>query len=80
LVTDFSFCFADCSALTTIPSGLFTNCTHVTDYSTCFGYIGYHLTGLAPTLWLLVPVPLGTNCFYNDTGLSNYASIPSNWK
>jgi hypothetical protein len=38
------------------------------------------LTGNAPTLWLRTPTLSGTDAFNNCFGLSNYASIPVNWK
>jgi hypothetical protein len=38
------------------------------------------MSGTAPTLWLRVPEPLGTAAFRNCTGLSNFASIPVNFK
>ena len=38
------------------------------------------MAGTAPTLWTRVPEPLGTGAFFGCTGLTNYASIPSNWK
>lgn len=37
-VTDFSWCFCDCSSLTSIPNGLFDNCTKVTNFRECFKY------------------------------------------
>jgi hypothetical protein len=38
------------------------------------------LTGTAPTLWTRTPTPAGTDAFNNCFGLSNYASIPTNFK
>jgi hypothetical protein len=38
------------------------------------------LAGSAPTLWLRSPVPSGTAAFRNCTGLTNFASIPANFK
>jgi hypothetical protein len=78
-VTDFSACFYGCTSLTTAPSGMFDNCTLVTDYSYCFYYC-FGLTGNSIQLWNLIPTPTGTSCYYSCTGLSDYASIPSNWK
>ena len=68
----------NCSGLTSIPSGLFDNCPSVTSFEVCF-YNCYDLTGNAPELWNTHPTATGTNCFANDTGLSNYDSIPESW-
>jgi hypothetical protein len=38
------------------------------------------LTGTAPELWNRVPAPAGTDAFNNCFGLTNYASIPVNFK
>jgi hypothetical protein len=38
------------------------------------------LTGTAPEIWNRVPTPAGTDAFNNCTGLSNFASIPLNFK
>jgi hypothetical protein len=38
------------------------------------------LTGTAPELWNRIPTPAGTDAFNNCTGLSNFASIPLNFK
>jgi hypothetical protein len=38
------------------------------------------MTGTAPTLWSRVPEPSGFRAFYNCVNLTNYASIPANWK
>jgi hypothetical protein len=38
------------------------------------------MSGTAPSLWTRVPQPYGVGAFKNCTGLSNFASIPSNFK
>jgi hypothetical protein len=38
------------------------------------------LTGTAPTIWSRTPTPTGTDAFNNCIGLSNFASIPANFK
>jgi hypothetical protein len=38
------------------------------------------LVGTAPELWNRTPTPSGTDAFNNCTGLSNFASIPVNFK
>jgi len=51
----------------------------VTNFSKTFA-ANPTLTGLAPELWITHSSANGSNCFEGDTGLSNYASIPSYWK
>ena len=76
----FNSTFETCTSLTTIPTGLFDYNINVTDFRWTFGYCT-SLTGLAPELWLRTnPMPDGSACFRDDTNLSNYSSIPSNWK
>ena len=77
-VTNFGNSFNNCSALTSIPSGLFNDCNSVIGFDNCFMNCG-SLTGPAPELWLRHPTPTGSNCFYHDSGLSNFASIPGSW-
>ncbi len=77
-VTTFAYCFASAS-ITSIPPTLFANCPLVTTFAQCFSNCTL-ATGAAPTLWLIYPSASGTSCFYNCTGLSNYASIPAGWK
>ena len=38
------------------------------------------MSGTAPEIWNRIPAPAGTNAFNNCVGLSNYASIPANFK
>jgi len=38
------------------------------------------MSGTAPEIWNRIPAPAGTNAFNNCLGLSNYASIPANFK
>jgi hypothetical protein len=68
------------TGLTYIPGNLFSLMPNVTDYLRCFCNIGASLKGNAPALWDLDPEPEGGYCFYNDTNLANYASIPDDWK
>jgi len=78
LATTFITTFTVCP-LTSIPAGLFTYNTLANDFSGCFQDCT-GLTGNAPAIWEIVPEPIGFNCFLNDIGLSNYASIPAGWK
>ncbi len=79
-VTDFSNVFGSCSGLTgNIPSNLFANNLKVTDFMNTFFYCG-NLTGNAPELWNRTNVTSHDNCFSGCTRLSNYSSIPSDWK
>jgi hypothetical protein len=38
------------------------------------------LTGTAPELWLRTPTPSGIDAFNNCVNLTNFASIPANFK
>lgn len=80
IVTNFSGTFRNCLALTNVLQ--FTYNTNVTIFNNCYNMstTSNALTGNAPELWNRVPVPSGTDCFNNCTGLSNYASIPLNFK
>ena len=78
-VTSFHSIFRDCPNLTSIPSGLFSNCLNVTNFEQTFYYCT-NLTGDAPEFWTRDPEPDGSLCFHDDTGLTNYASIPAGWK
>lgn len=78
-VTDCTNMFED-TVLTSIPDILFDNMPLVADYTRCFCNIGGGLIGNAPELWNLIPAPIGLACFWNDTNLTNYSSIPAGWK
>jgi hypothetical protein len=77
---NFSGTFYNCRALTNVLQ--FTYNTNVTIFNNVYfmSSTSNALTGTAPTLWLRTPTPSGTRAFYNCTGLTNYASIPSNFK
>lgn len=79
-VTNFAATFRFCRSLTAPLQ--FTNNTNVLTFSSVYqmASTANSLTGNAPTLWLRTPTPLGTAAFRNCTGLTNFASIPSNWK
>jgi hypothetical protein len=79
-VTTFSGTFRNCRALTNVLQ--FTNNTNVTTFTNLYNMSSTTnaLTGTAPTLWLRTPTPSGTDAFNNCTGLSNFASIPLNFK
>ena len=84
-VTKFDHVFFKCTALRSIPPLLFDKNTNVTDYSKAFEDCR-ELTGEGPVnsagkkLWELSPTPNGTTCFLNCTKLTDYATIPTNWK
>lgn len=80
LVVNFSSTFRNCRALTNVLQ--FTYNTNVTIFNNCYNMSSTTnaLTGTAPELWLRTPTPSGTDCFNNCIGLSNYASIPVNFK
>ncbi len=79
-VTNFSSTFRNCRALTNVLQ--FTNNTNVSTFNNVYNMNSTTnaLTGTAPTLWLRSPLPSGVDAFNNCLGLSNYASIPLNWK
>ena len=78
--TNFSGTFRNCRALTNVLQ--FTNNQSVSTFANVYNMSSTSnaLTGTAPTLWLRNPTPSGTAAFRNCTGLTNYASIPANFK
>ena len=76
-ITDFTYCFRDCSRLTSIPENLFANNTAVTDFSSCF-FNCSGLTGSIPENLFANNTAVTTfaSCFYNCSGLTG--SIPEN--
>lgn len=79
LVESFYATFYGCYKLTSDPSTLFNNNTAVTNFERTF-YNCTKLSGTAPDLWNRIPVPTGDYCFISCASLSNYASIPIDWK
>lgn len=79
-VTNFSGTFRNCRVLTNVLQ--FTYNTNVTIFNNIYNMstTTNSLTGTAPSLWLRTPTPSGTAAFRNCTGLSNFASIPANFK
>lgn len=78
--TNFSGTFRNCRALTNVLQ--FTNNTNALIFNNCYNMSSTTnaLVGNAPELWNRTPTPSGTDCFNNCFGLSNYASIPANFK
>jgi hypothetical protein len=79
-VISFSGTFRNCRALTNVLQ--FSNNQNVTNFQNVYNMstTSNALTGNAPTLWSRTPTPTGTGAFLNCIGLTNYASIPANWK
>jgi hypothetical protein len=79
-VVNFSGTFRNCQKLTNVLQ--FTNNNLVTTYANIYNMSSTSnaLVGNAPTLWTRTPTPSGTGAFFNCTHLTNYASIPANWK
>jgi hypothetical protein len=83
--------FFECPNLTAIPNGLFDLNKNITRFDGIF-YAVASLQGSTPSgsdglkLWERAGQPgypasiIGARCFFGCTGLSDYASIPSNWK
>jgi hypothetical protein len=80
LAVNFSSTFRNCRALTNVLQ--FTFNTNVTIFNNIYNMssTANALTGTAPELWNRIPTPSGTDAFNNCTGLSNFASIPVNFK
>jgi hypothetical protein len=79
-VVNFSSTFRNCRSLTSPLQ--FTFNTLVTVFNNVYNMntTSNAMTGTAPALWSRVPEPSGFRAFYNCVNLSNYASIPANWK
>jgi len=79
-VVNFSSTFRNCRVLTNVLQ--FTNNTQVTIFNNIYNMTSTSnaLTGTAPELWNRTPTPSGTDAFNNCVNLSNFASIPLNWK
>ena len=92
-VTNFSSTFYNCDALTSIPTNLFNNCTAVNSFYNTFLYCS-GLTGNVPVDNDSTPiynrsgdgkpgyaiVTSYADCFGHCTGLTDYSSIPTDWK
>ena len=75
--TNFASCFRNCSALTSVPEGLFANNPNVTNFSYCFYYC-YALTSIPEGLFANNPnVTNFTNCFRNCYALTVRVRISS---
>ena len=79
-VVNFSSTFRNCRSLTEPLQ--FTYNTAVTVFTNVYNMVSTtnSMGGTAPEIWLRSPAPIGTAAFRNCIGLSNYASIPSNFK
>ena len=79
-VTTFSSTFRNCRALTNVLQ--FTFNTNVSTFTQVYNMSSTSnaLVGTAPEIWNRTPTPAGTDAFNNCTGLSNFASIPLNFK
>lgn len=72
-IPNFDSCFADCSSLTSIPSGLFDNNPQINDFSSCFSNCS-SLTSIPSGLFdNNSNVRSFSSCFYNCVNLN---SIP----
>lgn len=92
-VTIFSYCFSNCTALTEIPNKLFATNTAVTDFSYCF-YGNFRIKSSCPVDKDGTPiynrsengkenyaiVTKYTSCFKECEEMSDYNSIPNDWK
>lgn len=73
--------FYECTGISLFPTGLFSGClANVGNLQSCFHGCS-NMAGAADSYWNRVPVIFPHFfTFYNCTGLSNYSSIPSDWK
>ncbi len=79
-VTNFENVFYDCISLTgSIPPNLFANCPNIKNFYRTF-FNCKNLTGNAPALWNTYNPTRMLQCFDKCVKLSNYNSIPSDWK
>jgi hypothetical protein len=79
-VVNFSSTFRNCRALTNVLQFSYNNSVNTFANIYNMSSTSNALTGTAPTLWTRNPTPTGTAAFKNCTGLTNYASIPLNFK
>ncbi len=79
-VTTFSSTFRNCRALTNVLQ--FTFNTNVSTFTQVYNMssTANALVGTAPELWNRIPTPAGTDAFNNCINLTNFASIPLNFK
>ena len=79
-VTTFSSTFRNCRALTNVLQ--FTFNTNVSTFTQVYNMSSTSnaLVGTAPEIWNRVPTPAGTDAFNNCVNLTNFASIPLNFK
>jgi hypothetical protein len=79
-VVNFSSTFRNCRALGSVLQ--YSNNTSVTIFNNIYNMSSTTnaLTGSAPELWNRTPTPSGTDAFNNCINLSNFASIPVNFK
>jgi hypothetical protein len=79
-VTTFSSTFRNCRALTNVLQ--FTFNTNVSTFAQVYNMssTANALVGTAPEIWNRIPAPAGTDAFNNCVNLTNFASIPLNFK
>jgi hypothetical protein len=79
-VTSFSSTFRNCRALGNVLQ--FANNLNVSTFNNVYNMssVTNVLAGTAPELWNRTPTPSGIDAFNNCNGLSNFASIPANFK
>jgi hypothetical protein len=79
-VINFSSTFRNCRSLVNVLQ--FTYNTNVSIFNNIYNMstTANALTGTAPELWNRIPAPSGTDAFNNCINLTNFASIPANFK
>lgn len=78
--TNFENVFKDASI--TVTPNIFDNNQNITNVKEAFhtGRSSGRAEGTAPALWTRSNITSFNNCFYRQVKLTNYASIPNNWK
>ena len=81
-VTNFGSCFVSCTF--NLPTTMFNYAAIADKYpdmgSAFYGTSTSKMTGTAYPLWDYMPRTSRNYCYRNQTALTNYADIPSNWK
>ncbi len=71
--------FSNINITEVLPITLFDNCLKATNFAETFRSCT-ELTGNAPSLWSRSDITDSTLCFASCLKLSNYTSIPPEWK
>lgn len=76
---DFYWCFRYAN-IRAVPLNLFDGTPFANNFSGTFACSTPTITSKVPELWDQFPNAVGSNCYYNQTLIDGYESIPSGWK